>query len=134
MTVFVRPFLLLLALATPPALFAAPPAEQLGTLFYSPAERAAITSGREEKGGAVIPASLKLGGIVKRETGKGTVWLNNQPLNEGQSVPLASTPSITATGIHIDGKAVRVGETVNLVTGERSDILPPGAVSSGKGK
>ncbi len=108
--------------------------ERLGTLFYSPAERAALVSARSGDTRQDTVSGLRLGGIVKRAGGKGMVWINGQPLPEGQPVSTAPAPEITAQGATIDGKPVRVGETVNLVTGERIDIVPPGAVSSGKKK
>lgn len=111
---------------------AAPEGERLGTLFYSPVERTAIASAREGK--AETASGLTLSGIIKRDGGKGTVWVNRRPVPEGQPVPPAPTPTITSQGVTIDGKPVRVGETVNLVTGERTDIVPAGAVSTGKSK
>lgn len=109
-------------------------AEGLGTLFYSPTERSAISSAREGKTGNDTASGLTVSGIIKRESGKSTAWINNKAIPEGQPIPPASAPKITAQGVTIDGKPVRVGETVNLVTGERTDILPPGTVSAGKRK
>ncbi len=125
-----RPALLLLFLP----LGAIAETGRLGTLFYSPAERAALVSARAGDTHQDSVSGLRLGGIVKRAGGKGTVWVNNQAIPEGQPVPPAATPGITAQGVNIDGKSVRVGETVNLVTGEKTDLLPPGAVSHGKKK
>lgn len=127
-----RPALLLLL----PLTAAAAPAEteRLGTLFYSPAERSAISSAREGKSGNDTASGLTVSGIIKREHGKSTAWINNQAIAEGQPVPPAAAPGITAQGIIIDGKPVRVGETVNLITGEKTDVLPPGSVSVGKKK
>jgi len=113
---------------------AATEGERLGTLFYSPAERAAISAAREGGDGKENVSGLRLGGIVKRAGGKGMVWINGQALPEGQPVSTAPAPQITAQGATIDGKPVRVGETVNLITGERIDIVPPDAVSRGKKK
>jgi len=108
--------------------------ERLGTLFYSPAERAALVSARAGDTHQDSVSGLRLGGIVKRAGGKGMVWINGQALPEGQPVSTAPAPEITAQGATIDGKPVRVGETVNLITGERIDIVPPDAVSRGKKK
>lgn len=113
---------------------AAAEAERLGTLFYSPSERSTISSAREGKTGDETASGLAVSGIIKRDNGKGTVWINNKAVAEGQPVPPAAAPGITTQGITIDGKPVRVGETVNLVTGEKTDLIPSGAVSAGKKK
>ena len=111
------------------------PEAALGTLLFSPTERAAITAARDGKTATTeTPSGLRLGGIVKRSSGKGTVWMNQRPVAEGLAIPPASAPQITADGVTIDGKPVRVGETLNLVTGERNDLVPPGSVSTGKAK
>ncbi|MBS1197543.1 MAG: hypothetical protein H6R18_1328 [Proteobacteria bacterium] len=131
MTLATRVLLLIVQI---PLAAAATETGQLGTLFYTPSERATITASREGKANNETTTGLTLGGIIKREHGKGTVWVNGRPVAEGQPVPPAQTPKINAQGITIDSKSVRVGETVNLVTGERTDIVPPGAVSTGKKK
>jgi len=116
---------------TPP-----PAGERLGVLFYAPAERAAIVRARrgettEEKIENNASNLATLDGLVKRERGKGTLWINRQALREGQSLPSmpASAPTANAAGAAINGTQVRVGETLDLTTGERSDIVPHGTVS-----
>lgn len=74
-----------------------------------------------------------MGGIIKRAPGKGTVWINGKPA-EGQAVPSATAPSLTAHGIILNGKPVRVGETLNPATGERTDLIAPGVLHVGKPK
>lgn len=113
---------------------AQPKSGSLGTLFYSPEERAAIAAAREGKTGQETPAGLTVGGIIKRAPGKGTVWINGKPVAEGQAVPSATAPSLTAHGIILNGKPVRVGETLNPATGERTDLIAPGALHVGKQK
>lgn len=116
-------------------------ATPLGTLFYSPAQRAAITQARagslvnqgssgEADSDAIKspPPILEINGVVRRGQGKSTVWINRRPVAEGQPIGAAGSPSIANRSVVIDGKAVRVGETINLATGQRSDIAPPAAV------
>lgn len=107
-----------------------PPVQPLGTLLYSAAERNSITRARQGEP-AVGAASnvLTVSGIVKRERGNSTVWINGQPVREGQSLPPTSRISISATGATLDSQRVRVGETVDINTHELSDIVPPGAVT-----
>ena len=68
------------------------------------------------------------GGLVKRSPQKGTLWINGQAIPEGQAVPPASAPTIMATGVIVDGKQLRVGETLDLTSGERADFIPEGSV------
>lgn len=102
----------------------------LGTLLFSPAERTALTlarggnAARDESGSAVLTVS----GLVHRGRGKSTVWLNQQPYPEGQAVPSAGTPRIAATGIALGGRQARVGETIDLSSNARSDLVPEGAL------
>ena len=100
----------------------------LGTLFYSPAERAAVL--RERRGTvADAPAtSLNLSGVVKRARGKSTAWINRQPLPEGQLAPGSRSTRNCATGVSVDGSRLRVGETLDTETRVRTDIVAPGAL------
>ncbi|MGE5385606.1 MAG: hypothetical protein ACM3SV_06950 [Betaproteobacteria bacterium] len=124
----------LLALPSPLALAAPSPAGGLGTLFYSPEERAAIVQARSGEKAAETAAGLAVNGLVKRASGKGTVWVNGQSVPEGQAVPPAAAPTIRHDGVVISGTRVRVGETLNPRTGERADFITPGAVSTAKPK
>lgn len=105
------------------------PGERLGTLFYSAAERTAITRGRSSNASDEASTILSVSGIVKRERGKSTAWINHQPVAEGQSLPPTVRTTISATGVTLDGQRVRVGETVDINTRERTDIVTPGAVT-----
>lgn len=105
---------------------------QLGTLFYSPSERTAIE--RNRSGSPVVneqqTAKVQVNGVVRRASGKGTVWLNNRAQAEGQAGVLDHAPNITRNGVHINGAPVRVGETIDLSTRQRDDIVPQGAVKT----
>jgi len=105
--------------------------ERLGTLFYSPAERAAIMAARrvEQQGVVSYGTSVSVSGLVKRGRQKSTAWINGQTVAEGQAVPAAGVPVISAKNVTIDGRPVRVRETLDLESGARTDALPQGAVS-----
>ncbi len=105
--------------------------ERLGTLFFSPAERAAIVVARrgEQPGAISSGTAVSVTGLVKRGGQKSTAWINGQTVTEGQAVPAAGIPVISARGVRIDGQDVRVRETLDIDSGARSDALPQGAVS-----
>lgn len=129
-------FLLILPFCAQASQAASPgPEASLGTLLFSPTERAAITAAREGKTTTTeTPSGLHLSGIVKRAKGKGTVWMNQRPVAEGEPIPPVSAPHLTTDGITVDGKPVRVGQTLDLLTGERHDLLAPGSLGTGKAK
>jgi hypothetical protein len=105
--------------------------ERLGTLFFSPAERAAIVVARrgEQPGAISSGAAFSVTGLVKRGGQKSTAWINGQTVAEGQGIPAAGVPVISNNGVTIDGQPVRVRETLDLESGARTDALPQGAVS-----
>lgn len=107
-----------------------PVSEPLGTLFYSAAERGAVTRARQGQSElAPISSLMTVNGLVKRQSGKGTVWVNGQAIREGHSAPPAARLTTTQRGVTLDGTPVRVGETLDLSTRERSDMVAPGAVT-----
>ncbi len=125
--------LLLVSIATPQlGATAAENGERLGTLFYSPVERLEITHARGdlESSEAEAPTRLQLDGLVKRGGGKSTAWLNGKPVAEGLPVAQQPAPVINKAGVAIDGKPLRIGESLNLTTGERSDFIPQGTFTA----
>lgn len=105
--------------------------ERLGTLFYSAAERAAIVRARQDEPDAPASSSqITVNGVVKRHSGPSTAWVNGRAVVEGQPLPPATRLGVTARGVTLDGTAVRVGESLDLSTRERSDIVAPGAVTT----
>ncbi|MBU3898052.1 MAG: hypothetical protein KJ614_03850 [Gammaproteobacteria bacterium] len=116
------------------------PGERLGTLFYSPAERAVITRARQGLGqgqaesAAPISSLVTVNGVVKRQDGNSTAWVNGQAVQDGLSAPPANRVTSTGRGANLDGRPVRVGETLDLSTLERTDIVAPGAVTIRRSK
>lgn len=74
-------------------------------------------------------AHLAVSGVVTRGGGKGTAWINKRSVAEGEAITAVGVPVLEAGRIVIDGKPVRVRETLELESGTRSDALPAGAVS-----
>ena len=131
--------LLLMLLAGREAFAIVPP---LGTVFYSPAEREALVASRIPKPEVkaaeqaknvpvkVVPKTkpYAVSGIVSRSGGKSVVWLNGKPVAE--TPPDPQRPSLLLSTDHaiIDGKSVKVGETVDVLSGKHVSPLPEGAV------
>lgn len=103
-------------------------AAELGTLFYSPAQRSEIERARRgEAGQAQEQAQKRLSGVVRRANGKSTVWVNGEALPEGA----AGTPPLRGMDAVVQQRRLRVGEAVDALTGETSDVVPPGSVRAG---
>ncbi len=107
-----------------------------GTLFYSPQERASISAARRVVPGAAASSgtTISVGGLVRRDKGKGSAWINGQLVPEGQAVQSAGIPAIDKRDITIEGHRVRVRETVDIESGARGDALPAGSVNVKAGK
>ena len=132
------PLLLVAALMPTPA-WAQADTPELGRLFYSPERRAAldrqrtlnIQTVRTEQG-----ETLRLDGIVRRSSGKQTVWLNGRPQHEsgeaesgvGVDVHPAQPGRATIHAGEDSATRLRVGEAVNRSTGELETRLNGGRV------
>lgn len=105
----------------------------LGTLLFSPAQRLAIERARVSDADVPVadapPQTASVAGWVQRSRGKGTVWINGEPLPEGQAGFLRQPPVISARAVQVQGKALRVGETLDLATGQHMDAVSKEAVS-----
>ena len=109
---------------------ATPSVDDIGTLFYSTAERSAITRTRDgDAQDGPQSNQLVVSGVVKRQHAKSTAWINGEAVNDGKSVQSVRRVRINARGVTLDGNPVRVGEKLELTTGHKSDIVEPGAVS-----
>lgn len=112
---------------------AAQAAEPLGTLLYSPVQRQAITAARKLPAGetamTIPPKSFtsRLDGVVARESAKGTAWVNGEPFKQGTP----KSPLMRGTEAVVEGRRLRVGESVDTTTGSKTDIVAPGAVRIG---
>jgi hypothetical protein len=96
------------------------------TLFYTPAQRADIVRARMGSAEDLSSgATSQLTGIVRRGNGKSTVWINGKAQPEGD----AKTPPIKGLDAVVEGQRLRVGESVDVFTGARGDVVAPGAVT-----
>lgn len=114
----------------------AQPTDPLNTLLYTPEQRQAIErsrlGARDAAGGTVAAASkssssttTRLDGVVARERGKGTAWINGEPVAQGAS----PSTVIVGTEAVVEGHRLRVGESFDNSTGAKSGVVAPGEVS-----
>ena len=103
----------------------------LSTLLFTPAQRLAIAQARQRPRGiadiAAIqsrPSSTQLNGVVVRDRGRGTAWVNGEAVAQGAS----PTTVIRGTEAVVEGHRLRVGESFDNGTGAKTDIVAPGAV------
>lgn len=118
--------LFLLTTAILLGLAASASAEQIGRLFFSPDERAMLEQQRQKGGVAHTAAKrITLTGLVKRSSGKTTIWINQIPQNENES----------PQGIAIAGKA-SAPQAVPLLlpSGKRVEIKAGQTYDTASGK
>jgi hypothetical protein len=135
--------LLALLLALSPAGPAA--AQELGRLFFTPEQRAALDARRAarlpDKPAAVAESpTTRVDGYVKRSSGKSTVWVDGEAMPdglqlEGLRVQRGNDPTRVTVTIGEDGRRVemRVGESLDRATGEVKDVIGDGEVRIGRG-
>ncbi len=107
-----------------------------GTLFYSPQERLAIAAVRRTAPGVMAnPGTVvTVSGLIRRDSGKGSAWINGHVVAEGQAVESVGVPAIEKRHITVEGHRIRVRETVDIESGARGDALATGSVSVKKSK
>ncbi|MEA3194032.1 MAG: hypothetical protein QOD26_2365 [Betaproteobacteria bacterium] len=136
--------LLLLALTLP---LAPARAQELGRLFFTPDQRAALDARRKARvpdkpaATTVVSPTTRLDGYVKRSTGPSTVWVNGEGLLETSP----DAPRIGATSSD-DGRVsvpvgeggarvgMRPGETLDRGSGEVRDVIGEGEIRVQPGK
>ncbi len=130
----------LLAALLPALVLPAPPAaaEALGRLFFTPERRAALDRQRQyniQETRTIQGGSLQLDGIVRRSSGRTTVWVNGVAQNErsdsaGVAVRLSPRePGAAAVSAGDEAPAeLRVGESVNRGTRETAELLRGGTI------
>ncbi len=97
-------------------------AKELPTLLFSKAERQAIQQARNAQPGTENKQTLvRYSGMVQRVTGKNTVWMNEQALQQGE----LSFPAVEGKKIIVQGQNLHVGDQFDMVNGIVKDLLPP---------
>jgi len=120
-------FALLLATATAPA------AEPMGSLFHTPAQRAQLDVARSQKNrgtlaseqeeAAPVPEVVTYGGIVRRNDGKTTVWINNRAVNDGKPADRLPVASRVRPDGSINLEVPQTNRSVNLKVGQSVEIV-----------
>ena len=107
-------------------------ADELGRLFFTPAERAALDARRKARvpdrpaAAVIISPVTRIDGYVKRSEGPSTVWMNGESVLEGSP----DAPRIHATARSGDGRvSVPVGDN-----GRRVELKPGEAIDRGNGE
>jgi len=129
------------------ALLSAGPAaaQELGRLFFTPEQRAALDARRAarlpDKPAAVAESpTTRVDGYVKRSSGKSTVWVDGEAMPdglqlEGLRLQRGNDPTRVTVTIGEDGRRIvlRVGESLDRATGEVKDVIGDGEVRIGRG-
>jgi hypothetical protein len=117
-------------------------AQELGRLFFTPEQRAALDARRKarvpDKPAAVPQAEspvTRIDGAVRRSGGKSTVWVNGEAVSEGAQADGAKVTARergaarvtlpTGEGAQRD---LRVGESLDRGSGEVRDVVGKDAV------
>ncbi len=121
-------------------------AQELGRLFFTPEQRAALDARRKarvpDKPAATPQAEspiTRINGAVQRSGGKSTVWVNGEAIPEGAQAGGAQVaPRNAGTGrVSIPAGEgpqrydLRVGESLDRGSGEVRDVLGEGEVKVG---
>ena len=113
--------------------------QEVGRLFFTPEQRAALDARRRarvpDKPAAVVVTSpsTKLDGYVKRSRGPSTVWVNGEPMPEGAGDAPRIGPRVSVSlGEGGRRATLRPGEAIDRDTGEVRDVLGDGEIRIGR--
>ncbi len=99
------------------------------TFLFTPIQRAEIVQSRQKPDGAAEVETLqRYSGVLKRIDGKNSIWINNKVYDP--SGPMQ--PKIVGSDVVLNGVTLRVGDSVNLNTGARKELLPLGALQKSR--
>ena len=121
-------------------------AQELGRLFFTPEQRAALDARRKARvpdkpaaASQVESPVTRVNGAVQRSGGKSTVWVNGEAIPEGsqsagsQATPKASDPSRVTLPVGEGAQQLdlRVGESLDRGSGEVRDVIGEGEIKVG---
>jgi hypothetical protein len=107
--------------------------EELGRLFFTPAQRSAMDAGKRLSAAPAIikraaprgPRSITLSGVVRRSDGEYTVWVNGRAVGKGGPPGVSAAPSTnhrSAARVNVRGSnnpvELRVGQQLKGSTGK----------------
>lgn len=123
------------ALAAAVAPLPAPAQEQLGRLFFTPAQRASLDIARSQRARAAVatekaeqdatpvPQTITYNGVLRRSDGKTTVWINNQPVHDRESAGAAAIVGRVRPDGSVMLQVPQSGRSVNLKPGQSVELL-----------
>ncbi|MBI2294900.1 MAG: hypothetical protein HYU76_02390 [Betaproteobacteria bacterium] len=121
----------LLAAITAPA----PAAEPLGRLFFTPAQRGSLDVARTQRARTTVatektneeavpvPEVITYGGMVRRNDGKTTVWINNRAVHDKEAVGGASMVSKVRPDGGVSLQVPQSNRSVDLKVGQSVELL-----------
>lgn len=127
--------LALVAAAMPaPAPAAQQEPERLGRLFFTPAQRLSLDVARSQRARATLstetdqeaaPASqtITYGGLIRRDDGRTTVWLNNQPVHDTDPAGAGAVVTRVRPDGRITLQAPQSARSVDLKPGQSVELL-----------
>jgi hypothetical protein len=118
-------------------------AEELGRLFFTPAQRAALDARRKAhvpdrpNTPALASPVTRVDGFVKRSEGPSTVWINGESASESspeapriEAPPQGAGEPRVSVNVGENGRRVRLkpGEAVDRSSGEVKDVIGDGEI------
>jgi hypothetical protein len=109
--------------------------ERLGRMFFTPAQRtsldiarnqrarATLSTDRSEEEAAPAAQTITYGGMVRRDDGKSTIWLNNQPVNDRDAVGGAAIVGRVRADGGVTLQVPQSGRRVDLKPGQSVELL-----------
>jgi hypothetical protein len=114
-------------------------AEPLGRLFLTPERRAILERQRQlniQEVQTIEGSTVTLDGVVTRSSGRSTVWVNQRAQHEntlGTGVATVISPRnpgrVTIAPGDETPASLKVGETINRGTGEKTDAIGDGRIT-----
>lgn len=96
----------------------------IGRLFFTPTERIALettpTAGRPSMNMA-MPSAIAVNGFVRRNDGKGTVWVNRQPIQESTAANNIEVGKLGMESSHVRIRLPGSGKAITLDAGQHYD-------------
>lgn len=119
-------------------------AAELGRLFFTPEQRSALDARRKARvpdkptANVVVSPTMRLDGYVKRSSGRSTVWVNREALDEASPEAPRINPGRDAeVTVGVGESRARVtlkpGETLDRGNGEVKDVLGDGEIRVRRG-
>lgn len=126
-----------IALAVLTLAAAAAQAQELGRLFFTPEQRAALDARRKarvpDNPASVVAAPVtRVDGFVKRSAGPSTIWINGEWTTETSPEAPRITEPAPAVSVSVGETGGRVrlkpGETLDRGNGEVRDVIGDGEI------